>query len=101
MAAGFARPSFISLPVLASYKASPLTSTFVGPILFIAGPPDSGVVKVCYQRSDFNPKNGRQFGRREADLRDDLPLGAGGVVLQVYVGVAVGAGEVFRLEGVC
>jgi len=54
--------------------------------------------KVCYQRSDFNPQNGRQFGRKEADLRDDLLLGAGGVELQLFEAVPVETVEGFRPE---
>ena len=54
--------------------------------------------KVCYQRPNFNPKKGRQFGRREADLRDDLLLGARGIELQLFEAVPVETVEGFRPE---
>ena len=55
------------------------------------------MIKVCHQRSDFNLKNAKTVEKRGADLRR-VPLGTGGVELQLFEAVPVETVEGFRPE---
>ena len=55
------------------------------------------MVKVCQQQSDFNLKNAKTVEKMGADLRR-VPLGTGGVELQLFEAVPVETVEGFRPE---